>query len=33
LPGLQQLSLSKTRVSDAGIANLQRTLPNCSIRK
>ena len=31
LTNLQELSLYYTKVTDAGVANLQKSLPNCKI--
>ena len=33
LTNLQTLNLSRTQVTDTGIAELQKTLPNCRIIK
>jgi hypothetical protein len=33
LTNLQELSLYYTKVTDAGVANLQKALPNCKIAK
>jgi hypothetical protein len=30
---LQELTLSNTKVTDAGVAELQKALPNCSISR
>ena len=32
LRGLKKLDLGKTEVTDAGVAELQRALPDCEIR-
>ena len=33
LTNLQELDLSRTRTTDAGVAVLQKALPNCKIEK
>ena len=33
LTNLQELDLSRTRTTDAGVAELQKALPNCKIEK
>ena len=33
LTNLQELSLYYTKVTDAGVADLQKSLPNCEIQK
>ena len=33
LTGLQTLGLGSTKITDAGVADLQKALPNCRIRK
>jgi hypothetical protein len=33
LAGLQELYVSSTKITDAGVADLQKALPNCEISK
>jgi len=33
LTGLRELNLYDTEITDAGVANLQKSLPNCKISK